>query len=479
MTDETTKNRAAWLERFAVHAKALFEQRPELRSVMLAIAQYWNDNANDEVHARCVVSQRDQPVWPHECGDINDDYDTGPAFATEACSYCGAGLDVDLDFYGAYDDATVQAFAPLCREGSNQSQDLSEAYVPYAVARRRDDGVDVEIVGGHQRQPVCALGDAAVDEPWDRALFEQVCATPRDDGPRAVLADELLVRRPDDARAEAIVRALGGDIAGHDALVAEHLAQWIAPLGAVIPPGGAHVERGFLARADVFAADDAGCERVRGARAWGTVEQLRYLPGSRDVLDPAMRALRDVGPVADAGIAKLVRAPRPWAIERLHLAPTAKGDVEAVLRARTLPRLRELVLEAASLPVMFSARSRPMLQRLVLVTGASLQTELPPGFWLDHHASLAPLPWLAVAHHDDLGQPAGWQLAFGPEQRVVVEMVGWHPAGTLQNLAAVLRRLPAGVRPVELASSRYFAFTAEDVAYVGEHAGRAVRAISG
>jgi hypothetical protein len=475
MTDDTTKTRAAWLERFATHAEAVFAQQPQRRSMLLVIAQYWNDNANDEVHARCVVSERDQPVWPHECGDVDDDYNTEPAFATEACGYCGAGDEVDLEFYGSWDDETVQAFAPLCREGSNQSQDLSEAYVPYAVARRCDDGVAIEIVGGYQREPLRVLGDAAVDEPWDRALFEQVCAAPRDDGPRAVLADELLVRRPDDSRAEAIVRALGGDIAGHDALVAEHLAQWIAPLGAVIPPGGAHVERGFLARADVYAADEAACERVRGARAWGTVEQLRYLPGSRDVLDPAMRALRDVGPVGSVGIDVLVRAPRTWAIERLRLAPHTSTEVEAVLRARTLPRLRELVLDAEWLSSVFGVRARPMLQRVVALTSAAL----PPAVWRDHRESLAPLPWLAVARPDDIGQPAGWQLAFGPEDRVVVEMVGWHQLGTLHGLAELLRELPASARPVELASSRYFAFTAQDVAYVAEHAGRAVRAISG
>jgi hypothetical protein len=44
---------------------------PELSSVMLCVAQYWNDEAED-VHAHVLASSRPTPVWPHVCHDDSD-----------------------------------------------------------------------------------------------------------------------------------------------------------------------------------------------------------------------------------------------------------------------------------------------------------------------------------------------------------------------------------------------------------------------
>jgi len=462
MTIEVTKARSDVLERFATHAQALFAARPERRSVLLVVAQF-TYAIEGEIHVRCVLSQRPQPIWPHECHDT-EDYGQEATHPGEECNWCSD--DVDLIYDGAFTHV-IAAFGAFCASGANEDMDLNDAYRPYAVARRCDDGVTVDVIGGFVRAPAELLGVPPADDPFaDKraaALLAQVHARPRDDAARAVLADHLHEQQPGDRRAEMIALALAG--MPHDELLAPNVARWIAPLGAVIPPGGARFERGFLARADVLARDDATRERVRGARAWGTVEQLRYLPGSLDVIDPAMRALRDVGPVGDAGIAALVKARRHWAIERLHAAPATPAAIAALRRARTLPRLRELVIDAQWLPELFGAPSRLRLERLVLL--ASLFERLPPAAWRDHRASLG-VPWLAIVEAGEDGLPAGWEIAFGPDERVALRMVGWHAQATLQRLADLARL--AGGR-VELVSTPFFTFTGYDVDYVREHAG--------
>src|SRR5678815_5068666 len=92
----------------------------------------------------------------------------------EECYWCGPD-DLDLTFEGSNGDAMVRAFAPLCREAAHEDMDLVDAYVPYAIARRRDDGVAIELVGGHLRPPASLIGVPATDEPEDprvRALLE-------------------------------------------------------------------------------------------------------------------------------------------------------------------------------------------------------------------------------------------------------------------------------------------------------------------
>jgi hypothetical protein len=458
--DEVTKTRADTLARFATHAAGLFALRSERRAVLLVLSQF-PYNSDDDVHARCVVSERELPMWPHECHD-GDDHGMESTHPGEECYWCGPD-DLDLTFEGSNGDAMVRAFAPLCREAAHEDMDLVEAYVPYAIARRREDGVAIEIVGAHLRSSAGVIGvpaHADADDPQLRALLEQVHARTRDDAPRAVLADYLLAR--DDPRGEVIARALAG--VAHDEWLAPNLARWIAPLGAVIPPGGARFERGFVARVEVFASDSAACERVRGARAWATVEQLRYLRHSQDVLDPAMRALRDVGTVADAGIATLVKARRAWTIERLSAIPITAEAVVALLRAATLPRLRELALGVTWLPEVFGTKRRLRLDRLVLI---SSQERLAPETLRDHRASLG-VPWLANVEYGHDFEPAGWELAFGPDERVQVRLAGWHGQATLRRLAGLVRGVGG---TVELVDSPYFAFTPYDVAYVREHAG--------
>lgn len=121
---------------------------PEARSLMLCLAQYWCDEADDAVHELLVPSPQEQPPpWP-ACleqnplvtldGDCLDVQDAG------RLEELAAGLPL-LDDNGS----RIFAFASCTHEAGNQDLSEQENYRPYALARLRPSGdVEVEVIGG-------------------------------------------------------------------------------------------------------------------------------------------------------------------------------------------------------------------------------------------------------------------------------------------------------------------------------------------
>ncbi|HSR98745.1 MAG TPA: hypothetical protein VLM79_16930 [Kofleriaceae bacterium] len=493
--DPWAETRTEVLQRFEKHARALFEQQPSRRSAMLVVAQYWSDGADDEVHAELICSVRETPVWPHECShdyDSDGNLTSTRLVAGEECCICSDWESFRFDFYGADSSPIVVAFEMFCREGATQDMDTSEAYTPYAIAHRAGDGVEIEVLGVPQRPANAVTGCLPeASDPWSdarrRALFDEICAAPDDDGPRVVLSDLLLSSHPDDPRGQAIALSLvrapdAASRARRDELIATHLVEWIHPLGAVIPPGCAWFERGFLSRAHVYAPSAHEQDIAKGAAAWGTVEVLRISPGSYDVIDPSMVSLRDVGPLGMVGLEALVGARRPWAIERLHVALDDAGpgmELELLARMTVLPHLRELVVttgDDAELAMAAAGLASPsrtpwssQLEQLTLVvdnrTPITRWSELRPA-----HASLA-----VVLAGDDR-QPAGWQVRFDPRDIIEITQVGWHPAATLVQLAALVNACPAGI-PIRLGATAIRRCGPDEVRYVHEHTGRDVAVV--
>lgn len=473
MTDTYKAARDIMVAKFEAHVAQLFAADPARQSAILAVAQYWNDSADDEVHGHVIVSTRATPVWPHECdyhaGDETNDYadETRPLLAGEACDEC-VDTTIYLSFYGGYGDETVGAFEPFCMEGAHQGMTRNEAYVPFAVARRTVDGLDLEIIGHPQRPPVSTIGSArAYDWPdaRARALFDEVCRSVVDDAPRIVLSDYLLEAHPGDPRGEAIALALARDLDAESrtrraALFAEHADRWLFPIGDVIVPACAHFERGFLARADVYAEriDD----RVLDAPAWGTVETITLAPGSRDVVSPAMLALRSIGPLRDEGCRMLARAPMPWRLEHVRVED---GD-HAALFGAPLPHLRHLELPASRRERIDSfrrARWWPQLERLVFHD-------------IDDAPALA--DWFALRGRLDVRElgfiTKGWQLGFRADDVVTVRWGAWSGAATLEQLAELVAPLRQSVM-LELVSTRARVFEATDVAWLHERTDRDIR----
>jgi uncharacterized protein (TIGR02996 family) len=483
---QDAKDRAETLEHLRTLARRAFEKRPETRSLLFAVAQYWNDQADDEVHDFLVSSPRDVPAWPHFC----EMYDEDGGLATPG-EHCNQSCDLELGGIGVW----PETWARFCHESGSQDRNDGENFTPYAIARRRGDGdqldFEVEVIGKLWRPEEDLLPDEPeagrrwLDLPRAQDLYALVCESPGDDGPRRVLGDYLLEH--EHPRGELIALSLSDRLTAssaaadrHRELLETHGRQWLSPLGAVIPEAGAHWERGFLARADVYLRDGIP-DAIRGAPAWGTVETIRFLRG--DLIDPAMVALRDVGPVRD-GLRALAEgprpwapqpgAPRPWAIARLHAVLEDAQAVDALWGAATLPRLTHLALEGPQLAAALERprpRWWPQLQRLTLIldcdTSATALEE-----WRWNHARIA--PWVAVTRRSSITCDLGWEVATGPGHRIEITLAGWHEAATRFTLWEIVDELPRDAE-VWLAPSRHWAPLPEDADRLAATAGRPIR----
>jgi uncharacterized protein (TIGR02996 family) len=477
--------RAMSVAHFRARALEEFRRRPETRSLLFAVAQYWNDQADDEVHDLVIASPRDVPAWPHICEGEEGDEGQGSATPGDRCNQL---CDYEMGGVGTASDV----FARFCHEYGSQDRPDHENHTPYAIARRRGGGaggdvdVEIEVIGKLWRPEEDMVPDEPeagprwLELPRARELYELICASPGDDEPRRVLGDRLLEHGH--PRGELIALSLAGAGAGaaptapevlarRDELLAAHGRQWLSPLGAVIPETGARWERGFLVRAEVFLAGEPP-PAVRGAAAWGTVETLRFLRD--DLIDPAMVALRDVGPVRGRGLRELAAAARPWAIERLHAVLEEPDTAAALWGARTLPRLTHLVLEG---PYVAAALARPrppwwpQLERLAVVLDCDTSVEKQEA-GRRPHAGIA--PWVAVAQRSSLTCDLGWEIATGPGSQIELSLAGWHEAATAPALCEIVAALPPDAE-LRLRPSRHWAPLPEDAARLAAGTGRELR----
>jgi hypothetical protein len=139
------KRRAYVTEEVAPRVAVVFDEHPELRSVAMLVAQYWNDEADDAVHASFVFSVLDEPDLDAWAEAHDDDSVNAPGIDTwrlwELLHLGASRLPWDSN------GAAIPLFASVCPEGGSQDADPLSSYATYAVLRRVPGGVDVEFVG--------------------------------------------------------------------------------------------------------------------------------------------------------------------------------------------------------------------------------------------------------------------------------------------------------------------------------------------
>jgi uncharacterized protein (TIGR02996 family) len=481
----------SYLDKFRTTVAEIFAST-NYRSVMLAVSQYWADEADDAVHDTLVASVRDLPLWPHRC---TEDDDTVTSIPGEACARCGEGLPDYLQWWSSNGDA-VAAFEAWCHESGSQESPEIENALPCLVARRGENGVEVSFIGKPQRiesllyrhlrewdadhtdgddddddddedKPVAERGEAdtAWGDPRALQLFEQVCTHPSDDSARRVLADYLLER--DEPRGELIATALDAATnpavkERYDALFRERFSTWFHPLGRSSPDATAVFDRGFLVKCDLLVGSDDDVDRLRGAPVLGTVEHLR-VHGGRSILHPVMRALRTLGPIDETWLVDLVASPIAWSIEHLEVELDDEAAIELLRSATNLPALRELWLSGelceAAVRELPKAAWWSQLQRLAIAdrdVGAA-------GIWHARHRELG-VPWLAVQQaYTDPTNALGWELAFGPSGACEATLRGFTPHATFGELAKMAKQVPF---VCTLVASDYYAPAASDLASV-------------
>jgi uncharacterized protein (TIGR02996 family) len=485
---------------------------PTLRSAMLAVAQYWADEADDAVHATVIFSERETPVWPHLCEwDLEEA--VGPTVsAPDRCTSCGDHGWPPFDDNGD----GIPAFQSCCREDSSQENAMAEAYLPYAVMRRGKDGaIETEIVGGPLR---AWLDDDGTTKPstskqhdeQTSALFELVYAAPDDDTPRIVLADHLLGKS--DPLGEYLSLALSrADVALEkdvldrmSVLEIENITRWLGPIADVAPPERAELARGFVRTVAVHLADDAVADRVVAAPEWGTVERLWFLPQSRQRLSPKMRALRSVGPLDAAGIKELARVSGALALERLYVTPD-NDEAYELLAKLELPTLRRLGIGGfpGGISTESAVRSNPFTGQMQTfpfparrppqgLDGPSTFARLMRApFWARLEElvvmSVSPsivsatlalpeserpkqLTFIGVAPTQE---PAGFRLRVRGDS-AIADMPSIGSETTFGAVSEMIAALPSSIRNVSFAATRWFAPTGEDLEALGRTARRGI-----
>jgi hypothetical protein len=401
--------RASSLAKFRASAADFFAKNAEMHSLVLAVSQFFADEAGDAVHELVYAFPTPEPWWPHRC-----DSETGPADG----SRCGS-CDYQRVPRGALDENTdgVLAWSAFCTEWGGGEGDPSLAD-PVAIARRAADGTGVEVELVHEvvrpwldsnrvgesrdadfwREAARAPAPEPVRPAWssqERALLDAVYANPRDDGPRRVLVDLWLEQG--DVRGEfgALSFAPPASLearARRAALEAAHGRRWLGPLQPLVPVGGVSFARGpFPAR--VLLSLGHGDE-LDPLEDWAVVDALRFA-NEHHSFASTMTGLTELTGLSERGLFALkgsalraplrtlglVSVPRPeaWSpvlsgVRALRLE-RAEGELSGLTRLPGWGALETIevwfALEGEGAPAWTDARAARALK--------TLGPKLPPG----------------------------------------------------------------------------------------------------
>jgi uncharacterized protein (TIGR02996 family) len=463
-----------------------FEAQPKVQSILLAVGQFWADEADDAVHGHLVFSTRHTPRWPHTC---EDEY-AGTAGDGDLCSMCAwdrttggmASTFVNWDSNGF----AIRAWQAYCAEGASQEDDPSLSHTPVVVARRTPTGFTVDVIGRVLR-PWLELPGAALPvwfldgeedppppvpapviaprDPAERPFREAIARAPFDDGPRHVFADWLQQRQ--DPLGEFISLSLAPTRtpeveARRQALLARHAEAWLGPLVKVVAPGSADFSRGLLTGAAVHF--DEATRALADDPVFSTVEHLRFGATSEVLFSPAMTALRSVsglrtrgvtlpGTVTDVACSVEAVATLPPHVRSLTVwideAPLAGEAIAAVRRAGLLGGLERLAIGCRALGMESVPAAPPTEVKTFAVGGWS--DGGPSGYWLETGGGEATLTMRgpgAGSSVDFARFALGHLAGRGATRLTLAPGALWQP--TSEDVALLTRE--AGV-PVEVAGA--------------------------
>jgi len=455
----------------------VFAERPAVQSILLCVAQYWADEADDAVHGHLVFSSRATPRWPHRCDDTYE----GTRGDGDLCSSCAWDSTPEgLTTWVSWDDngVAIRAWQALCAEGASQEDDPNTVYSPVVLARRTGASFSLERVGALMRPwldlpgtalPVWFQDAGASPElvtPASRDAEEQpfrdaIARSPFDDGPRLVFADWLLQRQ--DPLGEfislSVAKARTPDLeARRRVLHAAHAQAWLGALSKVVSPDGADFSRGLLTGATVHF--DASTRPLASSPLFSTVETLRFGPTSEVVFSKSMTALRAVvglrakSPPLPASVAS-VACPVEVACAGLPAHVTAltavcgPGQSEAAVlaaldRAGVLPRLTHLSLVRTE---PFEGAPVPLRRENVpasFAVGGWSEGQQPTGWWLDAQGGLR---LMGLSRWSDSASAIALASVLPPSALPLVPGPLWSPS--IQEVAALEAALKTPVSVID------------------------------
>jgi len=473
-----------------------FKQNAEDQSVLLAVAQYWADEADDAVHLTALASKTRVPDF-----FSNEWNEEGSATDTRG---------VDWSNRPRWDDngMSIRAFQAYCGELGSQELPSSAQAEPFLIAQREEKGPHLTWLGRTQRPwldlPHTGLpgflgdddDDLAADlgtgapplggqllleqdggrvarpaielvlpaqklEPIDVKSLEAIASDPFAEGPRRVWADVWMSRN--DPRGAFMQQR-------HTPLehFMEHGERWLGELNQVIPFGSAVFEYGSLAEADV--AFDESRLYLAESPWWLSVHTLRF-SGLHQVFSKQMRGLRHVRGLGAEGLLALVDFASADQLLSLH-ATLGISELE-VLRALPLESLRSLsltitdggALSGLKLPttwkhlehVRLSRQWQPAFEWDEDGNEAGGADEMPS---LDElRAALRAMPRVSVSAADSSNLPSGWDLSLDTNDVATLRLERLGPSARRPLLDAMLEGLPSAVTSVVLEPSVIWAPT--------------------
>lgn len=382
-----SKIRAETLQRFHEVASARLTAKSGRRSMLLSCSQYYCDEAADAVHDSVVFSKDLLPLTEDDddtsgelayetSGQLHWDDNGGAIFAfaalchEEGYSDAGGGAsfeDEDFDPENYEEPAqttSVLALAQRLDDGTVRTTWLGTLHRPWldfpkGMAAREDySGMDEDLDFEDDPTALPALKGA------EAKLYDQVLAHPDDMGARQVLCDAWTQRN--DPRGTYGALCFSPNAVGRERaeLVAKHGRSWLGPLTRVVPLSGALFSHGpFLEKAIVY-ADEKDFAQVAKEKAWATVSVLHFANESHRAVVPAMRNLREVGPLGSKELAAFEKG--EWRVTHLDYEADKKGVAPLVELDLPLKRLSIRVDGAVKLDGLKKAKWFDGLERLEL-----------------------------------------------------------------------------------------------------------------
>jgi hypothetical protein len=139
--------------------KLAFSKYIQLRSAMLLVAQYWDDEASDAVHYIIIFSVLQTPAWGREF--LKNDYDDEDPVNLPGLPSLYEITDYLWEYFYQFEDGeyswdangnAMLTFAAYSKEGCHQDMEYLDIYTPYSVFRRKEEEIEIEVVG-HMLRP--------------------------------------------------------------------------------------------------------------------------------------------------------------------------------------------------------------------------------------------------------------------------------------------------------------------------------------
>ncbi len=493
--ESPTLMRLRWVrDEFEPWLRRYFAASPARQSLLLAVAQFWSDEADDAVHETMLVSNKPIPDWPGR--DPYRDEEGDPPRLPDDDEFISVWRLRESLGHLDWDDnsGAIRPFQALCGELGSQEMPPADQDYPIILAQRDGDGVKVTLVGEVVRPwldlpqtplaqwqqerddddrdveaaPSLAAPEAQRLTPADLTCLEGIAANPLDPGPRRVWADTCLERH-DERSAMMTTRDPPMDV------LLDRGEYFLGELNRVVPLSTARFEYGSLAEAT--ATFDESTQALASSPWWLSVHTLRLAQVGPQPLTEAMRGVRHLSGLRSDGLAQLER----WsATPHLKSLQVVIDDDAALARLERLPltALESLTLVGWSMARAFRAPSPwKRLERVTVLDPYSS----PFGRMDDDPAPSVPAiselmattRFLSVGLCGDGFLPEGFRLEVDRERptraRLHHERLG--PSSTTEARDALLDGLPAQVTTLEVVPSTVW--SAEPFEWKGRFVSRA------